>query len=360
MSQGGTTVPKVETSVGSLPGLEPIVPGPLPDGAWPGPVGGAARIGIVGEVVAAIEPTTEGDPNAILIQLLAALGNVLGRKPHIVVDEKPHPLKVWAIVVGRTGDGKKGTGASRVFSLLDDVDPTWRRRRKCAIASGEAIVHEVRDDRERVRRVRDAAGNVTETAETILRAAAPGGRQCRVALLRGDGALGLRRQPRRCRRPQGSRGARSPPGAAAHPRRGRRPLLRPSTPGGDRPGARPPHPGRQDRRPPLERPPGPAGGALDAAAGGGRRRMRGGGRRCYHGPMLDEQDLRYYRSLAPGERLALALELSAWAWQRLDVPNRETGDRKWAAWLAEHDASNAALLAALRREARAAGEGQPQ
>jgi hypothetical protein len=76
--------------------------------------------------------------------------------------------------------------------------------------------------------------------------------------------------------------------------------------------------------------------------------------------MLDEQDLRYYRSLAPGERLALALELSAWAWQRLDVPNRETGDRKWAAWLAEHDASNAALLAALRREARAAGEGQPQ
>ena len=69
--------------------------------------------------------------------------------------------------------------------------------------------------------------------------------------------------------------------------------------------------------------------------------------------MLDEQDLKYYRSLAPGERLRLGLELSAWAWERLDVPNRETGDRKWSAWLAQHDASNAALVAALRREVRA-------
>ena len=68
--------------------------------------------------------------------------------------------------------------------------------------------------------------------------------------------------------------------------------------------------------------------------------------------MLDEQDLKYYRSLAPGDRLGLGLELSAWAWGCLDVPNRETGDRKWSAWLAQHDASNAALVDALRREVR--------
>lgn len=68
--------------------------------------------------------------------------------------------------------------------------------------------------------------------------------------------------------------------------------------------------------------------------------------------MLDEKELSYYRSLSPGERLALGLELSAWAWRWLDVPDRETGDRKWRAWMLEHDRSNEALVAALREQMR--------
>jgi hypothetical protein len=55
--------------------------------------------------------------------------------------------------------------------------------------------------------------------------------------------------------------------------------------------------------------------------------------------------------MSPGERLALALELSELCWTWLDVPDRATGDRKWAAWQREHELSNAALLAALRRHA---------
>lgn len=66
--------------------------------------------------------------------------------------------------------------------------------------------------------------------------------------------------------------------------------------------------------------------------------------------MLDD-DLATYRAMSPAERLALALELSEQAWVWLDVPDRETGDRKLAAWQREHDLSNANLLAALRRHA---------
>lgn len=66
---------------------------------------------------------------------------------------------------------------------------------------------------------------------------------------------------------------------------------------------------------------------------------------------VQEDDLETYRAMTPGERLALALELSAFCWKWFDVPDREAGDRKWAAWTREHDLSNDSLLAALRRHA---------
>jgi bifunctional DNA-binding transcriptional regulator/antitoxin component of YhaV-PrlF toxin-antitoxin module len=164
----------LERSEGSLTTLRPqdvglrrIEPARRREVPWPDPLGPEARIGIAGEVLDAVEPTTEGDPNAILLQLLASLGNLLGGGPHLVIDEKRHPLKVWVLVVGATAGGKKGTGLGRVFSLLDEVDPDWTFRRKAGIASGEAIIHHVRDDQERVRRVRKSDGTVLETAETV-------------------------------------------------------------------------------------------------------------------------------------------------------------------------------------------------
>jgi hypothetical protein len=143
-----------------------IVPRKLLDTPWPRPIGPAARIGLAGDVIAALDPTTEADPNAMLVQLLAATGGLLGSRVHLLVGEKRHALRVWTLVVGSTARGKKGTGSSYVLSLLDDVDPAWKACRKAGIASGEAIVHHVRDDRERVRRRRQADGTVIETAET--------------------------------------------------------------------------------------------------------------------------------------------------------------------------------------------------
>lgn len=72
---------------------------------------------------------------------------------------------------------------------------------------------------------------------------------------------------------------------------------------------------------------------------------------------MEQDDLATYRAMSPSERLALALELSAVCWEWLDVPDRATGERKWAAWQREHELSNAALLAALARHARESGAG---
>ena len=64
---------------------------------------------------------------------------------------------------------------------------------------------------------------------------------------------------------------------------------------------------------------------------------------------VEHDDLATWRSMSPGDKLRLALELSALCWRWLDVPDRATGDRKWSAWQREHDQSTEALLDALRR-----------
>ena len=72
---------------------------------------------------------------------------------------------------------------------------------------------------------------------------------------------------------------------------------------------------------------------------------------------MEHDDIATYRAMSPGERLALALELSAMCWEWMDVPDRATGDKKWAAWQREHDLSNAALLEGLARHARESESG---
>jgi len=147
-------------------GLEPIRPerAVLP---WPRPIGPQAHLGVIAELLRAVEPLTEADPNAVLVQLLAALGNLLGNGPHLVIGEKRHALRLWPLVVGSTSSGKKGTGSSVVFSLLDDVDVSWQECRRSGIASGEAIVHHVRDDTVRLRRVRQPDGGSLESQEVL-------------------------------------------------------------------------------------------------------------------------------------------------------------------------------------------------
>jgi hypothetical protein len=48
--------------------------------------------GLAGRVVKAIEPHSEADPLALLVQLLAAFGNCIGRKAHFVVEGSAHFL----------------------------------------------------------------------------------------------------------------------------------------------------------------------------------------------------------------------------------------------------------------------------
>ncbi len=113
--------------------------------AWP-VMAPDAYYGVVGEVVRTIEPHTEGDPAAILIQLLVAAGNAIGRAPFIQIEGDQHFAKLNVVLVGATSGGRKGTSLSRVLQVMEIADSAWTQYRvQSGLASGEGLIHHVRD-----------------------------------------------------------------------------------------------------------------------------------------------------------------------------------------------------------------------
>lgn len=114
---------------------------------WPTPAGPDARHGLAGEITRTIEPHSEGDPMAILAQLLVAIGNAMGRGPGFMVEADFHSTVLYALIVGESSRGRKGTSWSRPRALLTRADPEWARDRHAeGLSSGEGLVSYVRDE----------------------------------------------------------------------------------------------------------------------------------------------------------------------------------------------------------------------
>jgi hypothetical protein len=108
---------------------------------WPSPLGEEAYYGLAGEIVRAIEPNTEADSVALLIQLLTAFGNAVGRKAHFPVEADAHYLNLFSVLVGESSKGRKGTSWGHILRLFEQVDPEWRKECiKSGLASGEGFI----------------------------------------------------------------------------------------------------------------------------------------------------------------------------------------------------------------------------
>lgn len=113
---------------------------------WPR-IAPAALHGLAGDVVRAIEPETESDPIAILIQYLSFFGNAVGRGPFYQVEGDKHHTILDAVLVGDTSKGRKGTSLGRVRSVFEIAEPEWVSQRLThGMSSGEGLINEVRDD----------------------------------------------------------------------------------------------------------------------------------------------------------------------------------------------------------------------
>ena len=105
-----------------------------------------AFIGLPGDIISMIEPHTESDPNALLLNLHTMFGNAIGRGPHYRVEGTNHAPNLFVLQVGDTAKARKGTGADRVRQLFRSVDEEWVSRRvHTGLSSGEGVIWEVRD-----------------------------------------------------------------------------------------------------------------------------------------------------------------------------------------------------------------------
>jgi hypothetical protein len=114
--------------------------------SYPQPLGEDAFYGIAGEIVRKIEPHTEADPAALLFQMLAAFGNVIGRNSYMMADGARHFLNLYGVLCGQSSKGRKGTSWNHIGTLLEKVDTDWRE--KCVtggLSSGEGLIWNVRD-----------------------------------------------------------------------------------------------------------------------------------------------------------------------------------------------------------------------
>lgn len=106
----------------------------------------AALYGLAGEVVRAIEPHSEADPVALLINFLIGFGNAGGRDAHIEVGATRHGLNLFAVLVGETSKARKGSSWGFIRDLLHATDPFWAEDRVMGgLSSGEGLVFHLRD-----------------------------------------------------------------------------------------------------------------------------------------------------------------------------------------------------------------------
>ena len=115
-----------------------------------------ALYGLAGEIVTAIGPTAEADAVAVLTNVLASFGNVIGPTPYARVEETQHHLNLFVVEVGDTSKGRKGTAWSTPRKMFRDVDCDWADKRITGgLSSGEGLVYNVRDPRTQTKPIRE-------------------------------------------------------------------------------------------------------------------------------------------------------------------------------------------------------------
>ena len=135
--------PNEEKAASHTAGGEFSIPQPTP---WPGPLDKKAFHGIGGQIVDTIAEHSEADPAALLIQFLAAFGNIVGRSAYWQVEADRHFCNLFAVLVGKTAEGRKGTSWGHIRQIFSRVEEAWAKDRVLGgLSSGEGLIWAVRD-----------------------------------------------------------------------------------------------------------------------------------------------------------------------------------------------------------------------
>jgi hypothetical protein len=117
---------------------------------WPDPIAEEGFHGIAGELVKCIEPHSEADPAALLVQFLVGWGSLVGRGPYYLAEADHHHTNEYCVIVGVTSKARKGTSWGRILVPLAQTDAHWAADCQVfGLGSGEALIDAVKGDDKR-------------------------------------------------------------------------------------------------------------------------------------------------------------------------------------------------------------------
>lgn len=135
--------------------------------SWP-TISGAAFYGLAGEIVRTLEPFTEADPVALLMDVLVSFGNAAGSGPYVRIGGDKHPGRLNIGLVGDSAKARKGTSRSLIRRLMEAADPEWSATRQLSgLSSGEGLVEQVMDPVTKWKKTTITDPDTKERAETL-------------------------------------------------------------------------------------------------------------------------------------------------------------------------------------------------
>lgn len=135
--------------------------------SFPNALAEAAYHGVAGEIVRTIEPHSEADPVALLLNFLTAFGSIIGDKAHFRVEADKHPMRLFCALVGDTSKRRKGTSWGYTKRLFESLDPEWAGNIQTGLSSGEGVIWAVRDEIIKKQPVKEK-GRVIDYEEIIV------------------------------------------------------------------------------------------------------------------------------------------------------------------------------------------------
>jgi hypothetical protein len=121
---------------------------------YPKAMGTDAYYGIAGEFVRQVQGHTEADPSFLLLSFIVYAGNILGRNRFVWAGGDKHYPNLFAIGVGPTSTGRKGSAHGPLEFFFRGIDEKWTQAIQSGLSSGEGLIWAVRDPilgREKVR-----------------------------------------------------------------------------------------------------------------------------------------------------------------------------------------------------------------
>lgn len=133
--------------------------------------------GLAGEIVRTIEPHSEADKSALLVQFLAAFGCLIGKSAYFRAEADFHYTKLFAVLVGASSKGRKGSSWGHIKRLACRVDESFAGCVQDGLSSGEGLIYHLRDAQSKEVPIKEK-GRIVDYQEEIFDKGATEKRVC--------------------------------------------------------------------------------------------------------------------------------------------------------------------------------------